>query len=125
VAQEIELRLERSFDAEKSFGGPRLAAVFRSLAATAEFLSGGKEWLDDYRIFNTVMDAWRHDLERLPRPQEPPEVSRWRAELRSQIESMPPEAARAQLHLAILNKGLSDEARCEFQALLETLPRNS
>jgi len=124
VAQEIELRLERSFDVEKSFGGHRLAAVFRSLAATAEFLSGGKEWLDDYRTFNTVIDAWRHDLEGL-QPQEPVETSHWRTELRSQIENMPPEVARAQLHLAMLNKGLSEEARREFQALLESLPRNS
>jgi hypothetical protein len=117
VAHEIELRLERSFDEEKSLGGPRLAAVFRSLAATAEFLSDRREWLSDYRLFNIVIDAWHRDLLAL-RPEEPQEITDFMAAL----GDLPPDIARVQLKLLALNKGLSEERRREIEAKIVALP---
>jgi hypothetical protein len=60
VAQEIELRLERSFDSDAALGGPRIAALLRGIAGLMCAAGGGAadEWLDDpptrRAIFNQV-----------------------------------------------------------------------
>jgi hypothetical protein len=60
VAQEVELRLERSFDADATLGGPRSAALLRAIAGVICVSWGGTadQWLDDPRtrraIFNQV-----------------------------------------------------------------------
>jgi hypothetical protein len=60
VAQEVELRLERSFDTDAALGGPRIAALLRGIAGLMCAAWGGAadEWLDDpptrRAIFNQV-----------------------------------------------------------------------
>jgi hypothetical protein len=114
-------RLQRSFDEEKSLGGPRLLLIFRSLAATAELLSDGEDWVGDYRLFNIITDAWQRDLEAF-RPEEPAEI----AELRSTIEQMPPKAMEGVelfLKLSFFNKGLPPDLRREIEAKIATIQK--
>jgi Arc-like DNA binding domain len=72
VAQEIELRLEQSFDTEKAYGGPRLAAAFRWLAALAASRSAefGKDVFSDYGTAASILEDWYGALliELMPRP---------------------------------------------------------
>jgi hypothetical protein len=64
-SQEAELRLEQSFD---RLGGPRTAAVLKSLAGLAELETGDRHWLDDHATFNAVVNSWMRVLERLAPP---------------------------------------------------------
>lgn len=68
LSQEIELRLERSFDREDSLGGHRTAALLRKLAHLAEASTGDKHWLDDDAVFNAVLLLWQCELRKMAPP---------------------------------------------------------
>ena len=69
-------RLEASFRHEQQLvetmenvlGGPRSAALFRTLAARAAFQTGDESWLDDYGAFNSVLDDWWRSLKGIEPP---------------------------------------------------------
>ena len=65
LAQEIEYRLEASFQTEDAFGGPRTAALLRSLGAAAQLWKGGAAdaWLDDPRARRSIFQRWKQQLE--------------------------------------------------------------
>jgi hypothetical protein len=65
LAQEIEYRLEASFQTEDAFGGPRTAALLRSLGAAAQLWKGGAPdaWLDDPRARRSIFQRWKQQLE--------------------------------------------------------------
>jgi hypothetical protein len=55
LAQEIELRLQRSVDFDAILGGARPAALFRALAASVVIQFGTSDrWLDDSEKFERV-----------------------------------------------------------------------
>jgi hypothetical protein len=121
LAQEIEFRLDQSFAEDRGLGGLRTAAIFRKLAATAEFVAGRDEkWLDDYEAFNTVVDFWWRDLMAM-RPSEPEEVTRQIADFKARVEGMPRAEALFALRLRMLDKGLPHEVRQEFEARIADL----
>ena len=64
LAQEIEYRLEASFQTEDTFGGPRTAALLRSLGAAAQLWKGGAAdaWLDDPRARRSIFQTWKQQL---------------------------------------------------------------
>ena len=64
LAQEIEYRLEASFQTEDAFGGPRTAALLRSLGAAAQLWKGGATdaWLDDPRARRSIFQTWKQQL---------------------------------------------------------------
>ena len=64
LAQEIEYRLEASFQTEDAFGGPRTAALLRSLGAAAQLWKGGAAdaWLDDPRARRSIFQTWKQQL---------------------------------------------------------------
>jgi hypothetical protein len=55
VSEEIEDRFETSRKADDAWGGPRVVALLRILAAIAAEHRG---WLDDHAAFNLVRDRW-------------------------------------------------------------------
>jgi hypothetical protein len=55
LSEEIEYRLETSRLADDAWGGPRVVALLRVLAAIAAEHRG---WLDDHAAFNVVRDRW-------------------------------------------------------------------
>lgn len=132
LAQEVEFRLERSFDRERTLaedladalGGPRAAALFRTLAGQAGLWSGDEAWLDDYGGFNTVRDMWRRTLDAIA-PKMPDEI-RQRIEstrqlLKSRNENDLSEEERARrraviARLAAADTSLPDDVRAEFAA---------
>jgi hypothetical protein len=67
LAQEIEFRLEQSLDHERilaeQLGGPRIAALFRTLAGQAMQWDGTEGWLDDYEGFRVVRHFWDATLD--------------------------------------------------------------
>jgi hypothetical protein len=65
LAQEIEYRLEASFQTEDAFGGPRTAALLRSLGAAARLWKGGAAdaWLDDPRARRSIFQTWKQQLD--------------------------------------------------------------
>jgi hypothetical protein len=73
LSEEIEFRLERSFDRERTLaehiadtlGGPRMAALFRSFAGQAMMLGGGDLWLDNDHTFDLVRSAWEQTLDHI------------------------------------------------------------
>ena len=80
MAQEIEYRLERSFQEEESLGGARTAALLRALAASAIDENGERHWLDDFAMFNAVMARWQSLLkERTPPAPDEAKAERSRA----------------------------------------------
>lgn len=86
IAQEIEHRLEQSAEFERAFGGPRLVALWRELAAAAEQASPGDDgWLGDYRKFAVIRARWERILDAAaPAPADPTEekIARGDAALR-------------------------------------------
>jgi len=65
LAQEIEYRLEASFQTEDAFGGPRTAALLRSLGAAAQLWKGGAAdaWLDDPLARRSIFQTWKQQLD--------------------------------------------------------------
>jgi hypothetical protein len=71
IAQEIEFRLEQSFERERTLadgmtdalGGPRTAALLRALAGQAQSWSGDDRWLDNHAGFSTVREMWQRTLD--------------------------------------------------------------
>src|SRR5262249_21733236 len=121
LSQEIELRLERSFDREDGLGGHRTAAVLRRLAHLAEASMDAKHWLDDDATFNAVLDLWQRELQKLTPPLSKPierrieEGEKWVRKLKDR--SVYPEARELVLeHLRQLsqNATIPSHARAEF-----------
>ena len=87
IAQEVEHRLEQSAEFERTFGGPRLVALWRELAAAAEQVSPGDDsWLDDYCKFAVIRGRWERILDAAtPTPADPTEekIARGDAAIRS------------------------------------------
>ena len=75
IAQEIEFRLERSFDKDDGLGDPRTAALLRTLAGTVKIAPGEPHWLDDFTYFAIVTQGWTWLINEL-RPQIPDDVER-------------------------------------------------
>jgi hypothetical protein len=72
VAQEIEHRLETSFQTEALYGGPRTAALLRGLAGLISTWpdTEGDAWLDNPAAFQSVTDTWAAYIEQAkPRPE--------------------------------------------------------
>jgi hypothetical protein len=67
LTQDIELRLQQSFDLETLLGEPsaRTLTVLHILCGLATFETGGKDWLDDPAAFTVVLNRWIDELERL------------------------------------------------------------
>src|SRR6478609_7194902 len=66
LAQEIEFRLERSFDREKNlaeamtevFGDARTLEIFKEMAIIARDPSRPYHWTDDFREVENVIERW-------------------------------------------------------------------
>jgi hypothetical protein len=128
LSQEIELRLERSFDREDGLGGHRTAAVLRRLAHLAEASTGDKHWLDDDGTFHAVLDLWQRELRKMTPPISKPierqtdEGKKWIRKLGD--GSVYPEAREGVLHrLRQLsqNTTLPPDVRAEFAAAVAKL----
>lgn len=128
LSQEIEFRLERSFDREDGLGGHRTAAVLRRLAHLAAASMDDKHWLDDDATFNTVLDLWQRELRKLTPPLSKPiecqtdEGKKWVRKLRD--GSVYPAAREVVLgHLRQLseNTTLPPDARAEFANVVAEL----
>jgi hypothetical protein len=64
-------RLQRSFDIDNDiYGGPRVAALFRTLASFIES-HRDETWLDDADLFNEIVDRWARHFD-LIRPRRAP-----------------------------------------------------
>jgi hypothetical protein len=65
VAQEVELRLERSFDADAALGGARTAAVLRAIAGVicAAWRGAADEWLDNPAARRTMFNQVKRHLD--------------------------------------------------------------
>jgi hypothetical protein len=65
LAQEIEYRLEASFQTEDAFGGPRTAALLRALGAATQLRKGGgpDAWLDDPHARRATFEGWKQQLD--------------------------------------------------------------
>jgi hypothetical protein len=66
LSQELEIRLERSFDEEAAYGGTEMAALFRTMAGAASVIRsrlGGKLWSRDAEAFIAVRAAWLRILD--------------------------------------------------------------
>jgi hypothetical protein len=63
VAQEIELRLERSFETEDAYGGPRLARLFRMVAAMAAVAEVDHNPFLDFARAHQMLEILRGDCE--------------------------------------------------------------
>jgi hypothetical protein len=79
LAQEVEHRLERSFQNKETLegalndvlGGPATAAALRHLAGIAleiERGSGDRHWLMYDDVFDRVITAWKHRLDEMAKP---------------------------------------------------------
>jgi Arc-like DNA binding domain len=84
VSEEIEYRLESSRMADDAWGGPRVVALLRILAATAAEHRG---WLDDHATFNLVRDKWLAALQERE-PPTPTEVERRIAKYRASFDKL-------------------------------------
>jgi hypothetical protein len=124
LSQEVELLIEQAL-LDRWISDPRAIAVFHQLGRTAEFVSGGRDWLTDYGAFNEVIDAWMHDLQRMA-PEQPPEVAERIADIRSILEraergEIPFDQIRVPLDLACLVKALPEDFRRELERRLLAL----
>jgi predicted transcriptional regulator len=125
LSQEIELRLERSFDREDGLGGHRTAEVLRRLGHLAEASTDKKHWLDDYATFDAVMERWQDTLRQMMPKPIADRVSRGKMwVLRLKAGTLAPEAHH--LALRVLerlsqNITLPPDARAEFAAAVAQL----
>jgi Arc-like DNA binding domain len=119
VSEEIVDRLETSRMADDAWGGPRVVAMLRTLAAIAAEHRG---WLDDHATFNLVRDRWVAALKEHEPPM-PSEVERRIAKYRASFEKLAdqdlsPEvldqlASMAEI-IATEDRQLPEEVRTEF-----------
>lgn len=61
ISQEIELRLEQSFQDESALGGREMLGLFRMMAGVAAVIEerrNGKRWSEDWETFLAVRKAW-------------------------------------------------------------------
>ncbi|MBT3703814.1 MAG: Arc family DNA-binding protein [Alphaproteobacteria bacterium] len=72
VAQEVQSRLERSFQKESDFGGAELFSLFKMLAGAAELIEARtkKSWSKDFDTFLAFETAWKKIIQ-FTRPQMP------------------------------------------------------
>ncbi|HYZ40212.1 MAG TPA: hypothetical protein VE687_06245, partial [Stellaceae bacterium] len=84
VSEEIEYRLETSRMADDAWGGPRVVALLRILAAIAAEHRG---WLDDHAAFNLVRDRWIAALKEREPPL-PTDVERRIAKYRASFDKL-------------------------------------
>ncbi|MBO0735373.1 MAG: hypothetical protein J2P48_02210 [Alphaproteobacteria bacterium] len=84
LGEEIEDRLETSRGADIAWGGPRVVALLRTLAAIAAEHRG---WLDDHAAFNLVRDKWLEALKELEPPL-PVDVERRIAKYRTDFDKL-------------------------------------
>ena len=96
LSEEIEHRLETSRLADDAWGGPRVVALLRILAAIAAEHRG---WLDDHATFNLVRDRWMAALKEREPPL-PTEVERRVAKYRASFDKL----AEQNLPLEILDQ---------------------
>jgi hypothetical protein len=124
LMQEIELRLTLSLANDDALGGPRVAALLRTLAALAS-RRDGDQWLDDPVLFNTITARWNEHLDVIrpkPSPADEAQIAAEFAELRQFIEQgATPEGrnSRRQIARKIAETGLAlDPAwRARYAAL--------
>lgn len=101
VAQEVEIRLQKSFDERQTLnahmadvlGGARLAALFRLFAG----LAGGETWLTDRKQYNSVTALWRTLLTQIAPPgpgAKHEEIERHKGLLKRLLESEAAPSAR-------------------------------
>jgi Arc-like DNA binding domain len=119
VSEEIADRLETSRMADDAWGGPRVVALLRTLAAIAAEHRG---WLDDHATFNLVRDRWMAALKE-HEPRMPTEVERRIAKYRVSFakladQNLSPEvldqlASMAEI-IATEDRQLPEEVRTEF-----------
>lgn len=128
LSQEIEFRLERSFDREDGLGGHRTAAVLRRLAHLAEASMDDKHWLDDDATFNTVLELWQHELRKLIPPVSTPierQIDQGRKWIRKLADgSVYPDAREGVLRSVrqlSQNTTLPPDVRAEFAAAITKL----
>ena len=98
LAQEIEYRLEASFQTEDAFGGPRTAALLRALGAATQLRKGGgpDAWLDDPHARRATFDGWKRQLDLM------------HARLSEQEQGRPEELLR---HVRLFAQDNMDDAR--------------
>ena len=62
LAQEIEFRLEQSFEGDEALGGRQLRALFGLLGNAANLIEQqtGKPYFEDWRTYVAVRAAWQH-----------------------------------------------------------------
>jgi hypothetical protein len=121
LSQEIEFRLERSFQTEEaiSAAGPRTQALLRALANQTRLWKGEPDsWLDDPAGFNQVSSAWHMTID----AHQPPicQATAQRFE----------EGRQAVLRLArgnyeIPEQRTADEALCNFLAVDPSMPQQA
>jgi hypothetical protein len=119
VSEEMADRLETSRMADDAWGGPRVVALLRTLAAIAAEHRG---WLDDHATFNLVRERWMAALKEHEPPM-PTEVERRIAKYRASFEkladqNLSPEvldqlASMAEI-IATEDRQLPEEVRTEF-----------
>jgi Arc-like DNA binding dprotein len=119
VNEEIEYRLETSRMADDAWGGPRVVALLRILAAIAAEHRG---WLDDHATFNLVRERWLAAL----KEREPPlpaeierRIAKYRASFEMLLDDNLPIATLDQLArlgevIASEDRQLPEEIRTEF-----------
>ena len=119
MSEEIEDRLETSRMADDAWGGPRVVALLRILAAIAAEHRG---WLDDHATFNLVRDRWLAALKEREPPL-PAEVERSIAKYRANFDKLADhnlsleildQLARLGKIIASEDRQLPEETRTEF-----------
>jgi hypothetical protein len=126
LAQEIELRLTQTIENDAALGGPRLAALLRTLAALASDRED-ESWLDNPDIFNMIVDRWTKHFDTI-RPQrsteEQGQIELEFEELRQAIEEATPlgkvALRRHARFLAQHANTLEPEWRARYAALAST-----
>jgi hypothetical protein len=70
LSEEIEFRLEQSFQAEEALGGPRTRALFRSLANLTRLWKANEPdaWLDDIAGYDQISHAWKITIDNYAPP---------------------------------------------------------
>ena len=91
IAREVEYCLEAWLALEEAFGGPRMAALFRMMAAAAALVEaevGRGSTMADYQTFCAVEEAWKGIISNT-RPLPDPEVLKRIDELRNLAGAAP------------------------------------
>jgi hypothetical protein len=129
LSEEIEFRLEQSFEREHWLGDTRTVALLQVLANLVRLESGERHWLDDFYAFSAITDLWRRIVES-KRPPTPEEVTRRVVSGRQTLERLKRDDLDADVRGRLLtlvsflagDTTLPDEARAEFANAVAGLP---